>query len=94
MFSFFINKSNKHIKQFNFSPRYYNESKEEMEERYRRIKAELEGESTLRTGSHGISLKDKWLRNKNTSNFEKKSSVRLVFIVLLLLALCYFILYY
>lgn len=80
-------------KQFSFVPRYYSEDKEIMQERYRRIEAELKGKSTFETFGSG-SLKEKWKRNKRTSSFEKKSNVRLVFITCLLLAICYWMFYY
>jgi hypothetical protein len=79
-------------KQFNYTPRHFNESEEEMKDRYVRIQAELDGKSTFGHAG-GVSLKDKWRRNKKTSNFEKKSNIRLAFIIVLLLALCYFMLY-
>ena len=79
-------------KQFNYSPRHFDEDKEEMQDRYARIQAELDGKPTFGHTS-GVSLKDKWRRNKKTSSFEKKSNIRLAFIIVLLLALCYFMLY-
>ena len=78
------------VKKFSFSPRYYDEEKERLKERYAEINADLD--STIRSVSSG-NLKEKWQRNKKTSNFEKKSNVRLVFIVTILIALCYWILY-
>jgi len=80
-------------KQFSFVPRYYNEDKEIMQERYQRIEAELSGKSTFETFGSG-SLKEKWRQNKRTTNFQKKSNLRLVFISCLLLAICYWMLYY
>tara|TARA_R110002072_G_scaffold15949_1_gene63296 strand:+ start:1467 stop:1697 length:231 start_codon:yes stop_codon:yes gene_type:complete len=74
-------------------PRYYDEEKEQLNDRYKRIEAELNGKSTLKGSFGSYRLKDKWKRNKNTSNFEKKSNVRLAFITLLLFALCYWMLY-
>lgn len=80
-------------KQFNFVPRYYDEDKEQLNDRYKRIEAELNGKSTLKGSFGAYRLKDKWKKNKNTSNFEKKSNVRLAFITLLLFAMCYWMLY-
>jgi len=79
-------------KQFNFTPRYYDEDKAEMQERYKRIQAELEGKPSFQSSGRG-NLKERWMRNKKTSNFEKKSNVRLVFIACLLAAICYWMLY-
>lgn len=95
MFSILGNtfKNSSRIRQFNFTPRYYNQEKEELKERYARIEAELNKESSLHHRASLSGLKDRWKRNKRTSNFEKKSNVRLVFIATLLFALCYWILY-
>jgi len=81
------------IKQFSFTPRYYDEDKERLKDRYAQIEAELKGKSGFRSSASG-NLRDRWQRNKKTSNFEKKSNVRLVFIITILVALCYWLLYY
>ncbi len=88
-----INGNSRKAKPFSFSPRYYNEEKEEMQERYKRIEAELSGSRSL-SGGLNYSLRDKWQRNKKTTNFEKKSNIRLVFIVTILFGLCYWMIYY
>jgi hypothetical protein len=79
------------IKSFSYTPRYYDEEKEKMKQRYQQAEAALNGGSAYSSGP--INLKEKWHRNKRTSHFEKKSNVRLVFIITILFALCYWILY-
>ena len=91
---FSLNKSVRKNKTFSFTPRYYDEDKERIEQRRAQIEAELKGTSSLHAGGGGYGLKDRWKRNKKTSNFEKKSNVRLVLIISLLIALCYWIIYY
>tara|TARA_R110000868_G_scaffold378698_1_gene644287 strand:+ start:182 stop:592 length:411 start_codon:yes stop_codon:yes gene_type:complete len=79
-------------KQFSFTPRYYNQQKEEFDAR----RADIEARITGKRSDSGIALtglKDKWKRNKNTTNFEKKSNIRLAFIVSILFGLCYWVLF-
>ncbi len=82
----------KKAKQFSFTPRYYNQQKEEFDAR----RADIEARITGKRVEGGVALgglKDKWKRNKNTTNFEKKSNIRLAFIVSILVGLCYWILF-
>ncbi len=84
-------------KQFEFTPRYYNESKEAMQERRARIKAELERERGASISNYSSdhlrgSLKQQWQSNKNTSSFSKKSNSRILLILVLLFGLAYMVL--
>jgi hypothetical protein len=84
-------------KQFEFTPRYYNEAKEAMQERRARIKAELDREKgenldNYTSGHLRGSLKKQWQSNKNTSSFSKKSNSRILFILMLLIGLAYMVL--
>lgn len=79
-------------KRFSFKPRYYNEQKEEFEARYAEIESEINGVSSG-GGARQSGFRNKWQQNKKTSNFEKKSNVRLVFIVIILFAIAYCMLY-
>lgn len=83
-------------KQFEFTPRYYNESKEAMKERKARIKAELDREKGIDNNYDAShlkgSLKQQWSRNKNTTNFSKKSNSRIILILLLLFGIVYLVL--
>ncbi len=90
---FSILSRNRKIKRFSFTPRYYDENKERLKDRYAEIEAELTGKRVKRSGMISGNLKDRWQRNKKTSNFEKKSNVRLVLIVTILVALFYGFLY-
>ena len=80
-------------KQFNFSARYYDEGKEELKERYQRIKGEMEGKSHY-SGSGKVDFKSQWIQRKKTSHFESKSNLRLLLIFVLLCAISYFLLFY
>ncbi len=85
----------KNPKQFEFTPRYYNQTKEAMDERRARIKNELNKGTDL--GNYDSSklrgsLRKEWQSNKNTSTFSKSSNFRVFIILFLLLALAYYIL--
>lgn len=80
-------------KSFNFQARYYDADKEEFKERYNRIKAEMEGGARSTSSMRSGDFKSQWVGNKKTSHFEKKSNFRLLIIVVLLCALCYYILF-
>ncbi|MCT4638259.1 MAG: hypothetical protein N4A72_11180 [Bacteroidales bacterium] len=79
-------------KGFDFSPRYYNEQKEAMEERYERIKAEIEEEKKLKEDpdyEHRLRGQMRGLlRERQRGN--RRSTLRLLIILLALLALCYY----
>jgi hypothetical protein len=79
-------------KRFDFKARYYDENKEEMEERYARIKSELEGSENI--GAYRrTDFRSQWTKRKKTSTFERKSNLRLVLIFAILCALSYILLY-
>jgi len=82
----------KKAKRFEFQARYYDENKEEMQERYARIKSEIEGSKSGGT-SYRTDFKTQWNKQKKTSTFEKKSNFRLLIIFALLCGLCYILLY-
>ena len=80
------------VKRFSFTPRYYNEDKENLEQRRAQIEAELKGERTIGKGS-SISLRDKWQRSRKApSILEKKSNIRLAVIISILSSMAYWIL--
>ncbi len=87
--SFFKTRKNK---TFNFQPRFYDERKEEMEKRYAQKKAELNQKDSSSI-SYQRNFKEQWRTNKKTSNFSKKSNLRLVVILVILFAIAYYILY-
>ncbi len=84
--------STRKAKQFSFTPRYYNQQKEEFDARRADIEARITGKRVEGGVALGL-LKDKWKRNKNITNFEKKSNIRLAFIVSVLFGLCYWVLF-
>lgn len=88
--SFFKTTKNK---KFNFAPRYYDESKEALDERYKQMEAEMKGAPTLHNGLAGQRLKDRWKANKKTSNFSQKSNFRLIIIAGVLFLIAYYLLY-
>ena len=82
-------------KQFNFKPRYYNEEKEELEKRVQKIKRELgvEDEDTTQPYSPHIKGQMRGYFKKNVE-LKRKSTIRLVIILLILFVAAYFLLYF
>lgn len=79
-------------KRFDFKARYYDEDKEEMEERYARIRSEVKG-SEAAGGYRRADFKSQWAKGKKTTTFERKSNLRLILIFVILCALSYILLY-
>ena len=82
-------KSPKH-KRFTYNPLYYNQQKEELQERVRRIEREQKG---IKDGNFtpGI-IKGSFQHSRSLrSKSHKNSSVRVIIIALILLAVVYFI---
>ena len=81
-------------KPFNYIPRYYDEHKEELEERIRNIEREMgvkEGElyrPTIRKGQMSNYFRRKQKR------MQKHSNIRLVIIILILLLISYFLFFF
>lgn len=77
-------------KQFNYMPLYYNQQKEELEERIRRIESEIQGKPTgeYKPGIIKGSFKHLHSLRKKSDRF---SSLRLILIVIILLALVYYL---
>ncbi|MBE7443144.1 MAG: hypothetical protein HS119_11915 [Flavobacteriales bacterium] len=80
--------------QFYFEPRYYNERKEKMEERYNRISKELSNDNKgERTDANVFrsSLRDNWA---SSSRHAQGSAVnkRVLFYIILLVAIAYYFL--
>lgn len=83
-------------KKFNFKPRYYNEQKEELENRIRKIKREMGVKDLEDSEKPYIPNIKGQMRGKRGENVEqkRKSSIRLFVILLILLALVYLLLFY
>lgn len=83
-------------KKFNFAPRYYDERKEELDKRVEQIKQEMGVNdddpekayvSTIRKGQmRGYFVKSKQIK--------RRSTIRLVIILLILITAVYFLLYF
>lgn len=81
-------------KPFNYIPRYYDEQKEDLEERIRTIEREMgvnKGEAyrpTIRRGQMSNYFRRKQRR------VQKQSNIRLVIIILILLFISYFLFFF
>jgi len=81
-------------KSFNYIPRYYDEQKEDLEERIRNIEMDMgvnKGEAyrpTIRKGQMSNYFRRKQKR------VQKQSNIRLVIIILLLLIISYFLFFF
>ncbi len=77
-------------KQFTYTPLYYDRQKEEMEERVKRIERELNGENAgeYQPGIIKGSFRHLQSMRKNTN---RVSSLRLIIIIMILLAIVFYI---
>lgn len=83
-------------KKFNYSPRYYDEQKEELERRVRQIKRELGVEELSDTDKPYIPNIKGQMRGvfkRNTAE-RKRSNLRLAIILVVLVTIVYFLLFY
>jgi len=75
--------------QFYFEPRYYNDRKEKMEQRYERISRELDESNSERTSSETFrsTLRENWGANR-----KRKSGInyRVLFYIVVLAGLAYY----
>jgi hypothetical protein len=94
-FKLFKNKS------FNYTPRYYDERKEELEKRIAQIKKEMgvtddSEKAKVIEKAYSVDIKGKMrsrFRPARRSD-SRKSSIRLLIILIVLMAISYFIFYY
>ncbi len=81
-------------RQFNYRPLYYNQQKEELQERIRKIEQEMgvkkPDESGYRTGIQRGQMRGHF---RDTKRLKKQSNVRLLIILLALFALAYYLVY-
>lgn len=88
-------KTKHHFKRFSFQPRHYDSEKEHLEIRKRSIEAEmsekgkLSDSSTDRAARMKINMQDSW-RNRRSTEY-KKSNIRIVLIVAILVIVLYVI---
>ena len=80
-------------KRFDYKPRYYDEQKEELEERIKKIKREMGVDEN--DSKHYIPNIKGQMRGSYSKNLQqkRKSTTRLVVILIALLALVYFLLF-
>lgn len=84
---------NRKPKQFHFHTRFYDERKEELENRYAEIEAELTGKKKGFNKGFTPNFRKHWESNRKTSSYKRKSNVRIVFISILLFFLFYWIIF-
>jgi hypothetical protein len=79
--------------QFNYEPRYYNERKEKMDERYSRISRELNPNNNERTNTDVFrsSLREQWGATHQRGNSSAVNK-RVLFYIVLLVGLAYYFL--
>ena len=77
-------------RQFTFMPRFYNQQKEELEERIKQIEKEVQGEKS--EGYSGNIMRGSFRRAyQRRSSANRYSLLRIVIIIAILLALVYFL---
>jgi len=82
--------------QFYFEPRYYDEKKEKMKQRYNRIGKEVDSKNEtekIRTEEFKSTIKENWGNGYSRSRARNKMSIRVIIYVVALLALAYYILF-
>ncbi|MCC7332070.1 MAG: hypothetical protein IT232_05605 [Flavobacteriales bacterium] len=76
--------------QFYYEPRYYNEQKEKMNERYDRISKEIKFEREGKnSGSYQTSLHHNWLSNNRKSK-TRSANTRVLLYFIVLIGLVYY----
>lgn len=83
-------------KQFKFTPRYYDEQKEKLENRIQKIKREMGVEDLEDSDKPYVPNIKGQMRGYLKKNVEqkRKSTIRLVIILIVLFAIVYFLLYF
>lgn len=81
------------VKQFNFSARYYDEEKEERDNRIAQIKASVNKSSSSNYRPR-INFKSEWTANKYASGHQKKSNIRLLISIAIVSLFVYLLLFY
>jgi len=80
-------------KQFNFKPRYYDEQKEDLENRINQIKKEMDySERQINEKAYATNIKGRIRGNiRKSRQANKNSNFRLVIIIAILFLLAYFL---
>jgi len=82
-------------RQFEYTPRYWDPRKEALDERIRRIEAEIAAEKGQPVDYHGTTLRKGFLREAGTirKKHQRSSSLRLLIILVFLLYIAYMLFY-
>lgn len=83
-------------KRFNFSPRYYDEQKEDLERRVEQIKQEMGVNDGDPNKPYVSKIRKGEMRGyfKKSQEYKRRSTIRLVIILIVLITLAYFLLYF
>ncbi|MGM0479437.1 MAG: hypothetical protein ACQERC_09450 [Bacteroidota bacterium] len=81
-------------KQFEYTPRYYNERRERIEKMKAAHKNKNEGDAMQRREALRDRLQNTWAMDNTVSNHARSANIRLIVILVALLAGTYFILDY
>ena len=84
---------NRKPKQFHLHTRFYDERKEELQNRYAEIEANITGKKKNQNNHFSPNFKKHWESNRKTSTYQRKSNLRIVFISIILFFLFYWIVY-
>lgn len=79
-------------KQFNFEPRYYDERKEKMKERYDRISREMDHTNSDQTRSENFKskLRENWGNSYSRNRAGSQMNKRVIIYIIVLFALTYY----
>ncbi|MBT3207699.1 MAG: hypothetical protein HN704_14155 [Bacteroidetes bacterium] len=83
-------------KKFSFFPRYYDAQKEELQDRVRNIKNELE-KNDKKTDERAPIIKGQmreYFHRANTAKIKRQSNIRLIVIIAVLFIVLYYLLYF
>lgn len=86
-----FSKINRH-RSFDYTPMYYNPEKEDLDNRVKAIKAEMEGKSSSDDADREARLRAQFKQNSNTLSYKSKnmsSTIRMIIILALVLYLGY-----
>lgn len=73
---------------YNYTPRYYDERKERLDNLKKKYEVKDENEASYGKGSHLKSYRDEWLKNKKSGS-DTNSRIRFFVILILLLLFTY-----
>jgi len=82
--------------QFYFEPRYYDERKEKMQQRYDRINKEVENSASKKTNAEDYksTLRESWSNNYSKRKTGNQINRRVIIYIVVLLGLAYYMFFY